>query len=338
MIGGISVSNHIVIAMKVKRSGQSVRIKSPTMIKNKGTTHSGKTANCPIFNPEEIDYDHWRKDALLWKAITNLPKTKQGPTAYLAIRGSAKKSVFHMDMDTLKLKSGFDELIKLLDELYLPAKFENEYKHFDDLFNFVRKPEELVTIFCRDWHAKLLNFESIAGKMSSKMAALMLLSASKLTKSQRQITKAMIGNDITYERIRGVINVICDVEANAGDEIAISSETFVARRFPWSKNTSRSYRGSSSGTSSYMNSKRHGENSSGTSSYRSQSRERDYEPSYKEREYAQFKNCTKDGKVTTCGFCGSMYHYQRDCEDLKRLKELKLQDKSDKPFKATFDY
>ena len=151
--------------------------------------NSGKTADCPTFNPEETAYEKWRKDALLWKAITNLPKTKQGPTAYLAIRGSAKDQVFHMDMDKLKLKSGFDELIKLLDELYLPAQFENEYKHFDDLFQFVRKPDELVNNFSREWHAKLLNFESIAGKVSSKMAALMLLSASKLTKSQRQIKK-----------------------------------------------------------------------------------------------------------------------------------------------------
>ena len=128
------------------------------------------------------------------------------------------------------------------------------------------------------------------------------------------------------------------MEASPGDEIDISSETFIARRFPWSKNTSRSYRGSSSGTSSYRTSRSHGENSSGTSSYRGHSREREYKPSYKEREYAQFKNCTKDGKVTTCGFCGSVYHYQRDCEDLKRLKELKLQDKSDKPFNAKFNY
>ena len=152
--------------MNVKRAGQNIRLKSKSCTKSiKTYRNSGKTADCPIFNPDDTEYLKWRKDALLWKAITNLPKTKQGPTAYLAIKGPAKDQVFHMDMDKLKLKSGFEELIKLLDVLYLPAQFENEYKHFDDLFHFVRKPEELVNNFSREWHAKLLNFESIAGKV-----------------------------------------------------------------------------------------------------------------------------------------------------------------------------
>ena len=285
--------------MNVKRAGQSIRLKSKKCTKSiTNYRNSGKTADCPTFNPDETAYEKWRNDALLWKAITNLPKTKQGPTAYLVIRGSAKDQVFHMDMDKLKLKSGFDELIKLLDELYLPAQFENEYKHFDDLFQFVRKPDELVNNFSREWHAKLLNFESIAGKVSSKMAALMLLSASKLTKSQRQITKAMVGKDISYERIREVINVICEVEANTSDDVAITSETFLTRRDARGGGTYRSY----------------GDN------YRYRSNDRSVSGDGGE---SKFSNITQNGKVTRCRFCDSKYHYQRSCEDYKRIQEYK---------------
>ena len=224
-----------------------------------------------------------------------------------------------MDMDKLKLKSGFDELTKLLDELYLPAQFENEYKHFDDLFHFVRKPDELVNNFSREWHAKLLNFESIAGKVSSKMAALMLLSASKLTKSQRQITKAMVGKDISYERIREVINVICEVESNTNDDIAINSETFLTRK---------DARGGG---------------------YRHRSNDRSGSG---DGEQSKFYNITQNGKVTRCRFCDSRYHYQRSCEDYKRIQEYKRKrdrrednvtnksdDKDGGPkFQAKFDY
>ena len=306
--------------MNVKRAGQSIRLKSKKCTKSiTKYRNSGKTADCPTFNPDETAYERWRKDALLWKAITNLPKTKQGPTAYLAISGPAKDQVFHMDMDKLKLKSGFDELIKLLDELYLPAQFENEYKHFDDLFHFVRKPDELVNNFSREWHAKLLNFESIAGKVSSKMAALMLLSASKLTKSQRQITKAMVGKDISYERIREVINVICEVESNTNDDIAINSETFLTRK---------DARGGG---------------------YRHRSNDRSGSG---DGEQSKFYNITQNGKVTRCRFCDSRYHYQRSCEDYKRIQEYKRKrdrrednvtnksdDKDGGPkFQAKFDY
>ena len=87
----------------------------------------------------------------------------------------------------------------------------------------------------------------------------------------------MVGKDISYERIREVINVICDVEANTSDDISIKSETFLSRKDARNRRTRKSYE----------------------DNYRNKSMDRSESG---DGEQSKFHNIAQNGKVTRCSF------------------------------------
>ena len=40
------------------------------------------------------DFDDWKRDILIWKAITSIEDAKQGPVLYRSLDGQAKKGLF----------------------------------------------------------------------------------------------------------------------------------------------------------------------------------------------------------------------------------------------------
>ena len=70
--------------------------------------------DCPVFDPEEVRYEHWRKEINIWRQVTRIRKKNQG-AIFLSMRGKAKDHVYNMDSDTLASAKGFEVIIQLLD-------------------------------------------------------------------------------------------------------------------------------------------------------------------------------------------------------------------------------
>ena len=71
-----------------------------------------------------MDYEHWREDILVWRGITATKKAAQGGVLYLSIEGKAKQHVHNMDKRITTTTEGFDAILKILDEVYMPEIFE----------------------------------------------------------------------------------------------------------------------------------------------------------------------------------------------------------------------
>ena len=94
--------------------------------------------NPPAFNPEEgDDYGNWKQDIEVWRLIAGDDKKKQhGAAVYLSLKGTARDAVRGITSDTLKLDTGFDEVIKLLDKVYLKDKSTEAYCAFKDFVEY----------------------------------------------------------------------------------------------------------------------------------------------------------------------------------------------------------
>ena len=104
---------------------------------------SGRSVDCPTtFEPKKTNYKHWHKEAQVWCQVTNYPKRKHELLVFLAMRGTAKDSVFQINKDILGLKDGFEKVLTVLDELYMPEIFEKKYQNFYDL-----RGESVQTVF-----------------------------------------------------------------------------------------------------------------------------------------------------------------------------------------------
>ena len=87
----------------------------------------GDKIPCPKFDPDLEDFEHWRDDVLIWRGITTTRKSAQGGVLYLAIEGKAKQHVHNIkNKAILKTVDGFDAIIKILDEVYMPEVFEKK--------------------------------------------------------------------------------------------------------------------------------------------------------------------------------------------------------------------
>ena len=56
----------------------------------------GDKIACPKFDPELVDFEHWREDVHIWRGITSTRKSAQGGVLYLAIEVKAKQHVHNM--------------------------------------------------------------------------------------------------------------------------------------------------------------------------------------------------------------------------------------------------
>ena len=118
-----------------------------------------RIVDCPIFDPKETTYEQWKKEIGVWRMVTTLPKRKHGSFVFLAMRGQAKDAVFQMKDDTLGQTNGFEEVLKVLDEIYMPEVFEKKYRNFNDLWKFFGKSNDPVIEWAVYWHAKILNYK-----------------------------------------------------------------------------------------------------------------------------------------------------------------------------------
>jgi len=177
----------------------------------------GNKIDCPKFNPEFVDFEHWREDVQVWRSITTTRRSAQGGLLYLAIEGKAKQHVHNMNKAIIPTDEGFDEVLKILDEVYMPEAFEKKYRNFYNLFSSDRKTDESLQSFVGEWHAKLQAYQSVAGNISSETSAMMLLVAAKLSAEERQSVKLHVGKEITYGKVREIMKIMATDIERSGD-------------------------------------------------------------------------------------------------------------------------
>ena len=305
----------------------------------------GRSPTCPKLNPEYTNYEIWRKQVQVWRNITTSKKKEQGSILFLAMDGKAKDHVHNMDLDKLEQDDGFEEVLKVLDEVYLPEIFEKKHRNFNDLWYSYRKENESVPVWVANWHAKFVNYQNVAGILPSETAALMLLTAARLTAEQRQSIKLHMGTEITYAKMRELIKM----KFGAEDETKESSDMF----FNYQENRRRDERqdydrnkvlwnkGYKNKDTSYRPRPRETYNRPSprdrfqrpNKRWREDDSEEDNDDEYKRRNMNPMKN----GKRTTCNYCGSQYHYRRSCSDYtKMLREKRSEVKDENKF--TYNY
>ena len=73
----------------------------------------------PLLKEEEMDYEQWKKDLLLWTEFTDLEKNKLAIAVHLSLSGRARKATSELSSAELKSESGIENLLKKLDRVFL---------------------------------------------------------------------------------------------------------------------------------------------------------------------------------------------------------------------------
>ena len=83
----------------------------------------------PPILTDDVDYEKWKKEIKTWWMFTSLEKKKQAPAIFSTLTGQAREAILELDLNTLLVDSGVQNLIKPLDNLYLK---ERDYSAFEE--------------------------------------------------------------------------------------------------------------------------------------------------------------------------------------------------------------
>ena len=147
-------------------------------------------------------YDLWRKDALIWKKLTDTAEAKQGLALQYACRGTQRVHEAVVNIETAKVEcaAGFNNVLDVLDKLFKVDKKEAEMKTYNE-FEYIRRGDsQTIADFINQFDALLAKTKSYGNVMSENLLASKLMKAANLTRSQQQIIKAST-EDITYTNV-----------------------------------------------------------------------------------------------------------------------------------------
>ena len=144
----------------------------------------------PVFNPENgDDYSNWKMDIEVWRLVTKEEKIKHGPALYLALQGSARDKVRTIKMDVLSKEDGFEQVIKMLDTVFLKDESTRAYMAFKEFVEYRRKMGESYSAF-------VVTFEKLHAEISKhKMQlpdgakAYFLLQAANLNEDNERLAR-----------------------------------------------------------------------------------------------------------------------------------------------------
>ena len=237
--------------------------------------------NPPSFNAEG-SYDAWRVEVQFWQSITDIAKRQQAAVVALSLPPRYKEVALTIPLDELNVDDGMDKLLAVLDENFKKESLDSAYEAFHELETFRRG--DLSMTEC------ILHFEKVCNKLKKHNMTLpdeimgcKLLEVADLQTSQKQMVLSAV-KSLKFADVRSVLKRIFTSMGASDDRcpVEVKSEALVSH--------------------SRGNLKRFRRNS--------------YRESVGDTRFKQKRmNPKKDGHVTKCLHCGSIFHYLKFCPD-----------------------
>lgn len=268
---------------------------------------------------DETSYENWKKDIEIWCELTDLATTKQALAIHLSLSGRARAASSEISIEQLKKDTGVKTLLLKLDSLFLLDKGRRQFSAFHNLYNFRRSDDMVIDKFVSEFEHVYFKFTEQNMELPDPVMAFMFLASCNLLEHEVQLVMSAIQN-VTYDNMKSTVKRIfsgdISVKRHVGDgnssradvkvepvfcsEVSAANETMYTRsdrpaRFRGRKQFKSGSRGRGSQATSYGNS----EFTSGEKP----------------------NPVGRDGKVSRCIVCDSMYHWARNCPHAGRDRD-----------------
>ena len=178
----------------------------------------------PSFSPEDgDDYSNWRKDAEVWTKFTTEAKGKHGAAIYLSLKGTARDAVRGVSVSDLQEETGFDEVIKLLDAVYLKDSATRAFCAFKDFVDYRRGSGDSFSTFIVEFEKRNREIAKYVMTLPSGAQAYFLLQAANLTIDNERLARATATLD--YDSMKAQIQkVFGETIGNPDETLPVKTE------------------------------------------------------------------------------------------------------------------
>ena len=179
--------------------------------------------NPPIFNPEENgDYISWKMDVEVWRMVTKDEKKKHGPAVYLCLQGSAREKVRSIDMTKLGTDTGYEEVIQLLDSVFLKDESTMAYIAFKTFVEYRRKTGESYQTFVVAFEKLYSEIVKHKMELPGGAKAYFLLQAANMSEENERLTR--VSAKMEYDSMKETIQKVFGNNNSEGMTLPVKME------------------------------------------------------------------------------------------------------------------
>ena len=275
------------------------------------------------------NYSLWRKDALIWQKLTDVPIAKQGLTLQYACRGDDRiqEAVLAIETEKVECNDGFKNVLEVLDKLYKVDDKDEEMKAYHQFESISRKDNQTIADFINEFDSLWSKTKGHGNVISQNLLGIKLMRACNLTKSQcENIRASTLTSD--YEALKTTMkrtfgeSTLLQSTVKDGPSTSIKIEpTYTASKTP--EDICRSCK-------DREREGHHAENTDDSEEeavfYESFRKGKFQQKNLKETvpgtKYMQGRNpVDKFGRITRCSICDSVNHWKSRCPDKDYIKE-----------------
>ena len=132
--------------------------------------------------------------------------TKHGAAIYLSLKGTARDAVRGISADELKKDTGFQEVIKLLDAVYLKDTATWAYCAFKDFVDYRRSSGDTFSTFIVEYDKRNREIEKYEMTLPDGAKAYFLLQAANLTEVNERLDRTTAS--LNYESMKAQIQKV----------------------------------------------------------------------------------------------------------------------------------
>ena len=246
----------------------------------------------PRFDPDEDNYEQFKKDLQIWGLLTDLEAKKRGPAVYLSLDKKAREAVRSLTVAQINADDGLAKITERLDEVYLQDQNTRAYMAFQNFYRCKRESGETFEKFIIRFEGLYNDLVEHQLQLPEGIKAFFVLNAANLSDDMEKLARAT-ASQLTYTCMKDQIKKICGTSVSNQQDEAASAPLIKDEVLFGYGNKGRGSRGSNRGRGGKSSrgarggaSKHDGETTNPTNSY---------------------------GVVMRCYGCDSTLHMFKDC-------------------------
>ena len=171
----------------------------------------------PQFDPDNDNYEQFKKDLQIWDLVTDLEAKKRGPAVYLSLNKKVREAVRSLSVEQINNDNGLKAITDRLDEVYLADKNTRAYTAFQNFYKCKRESGETFEQFIIKFerlYSELVNHDLT---LPEGIKAFFVLNSANLTDEMEKLARATT-TELTYKAMKDQIKKICGTTVSQGND------------------------------------------------------------------------------------------------------------------------
>ena len=231
-----------------------------------------------------VSCDSWRSEVDIWRRMTDIAETKQALAVKLSLTGQYKEVAISVSVNQLNSDEGMDALLAVMDANFQKESVDSAYEAYHN-FEVFRRGDLSMSSFLIEFERRYTKLKSHCLSLPEEIQGCKLLEVADLQQSQKQMLLSAF-TSLKYSDVKRVLRrIFVGISESAEGEIRVKQEAFFA-----GKHSSRKW-----------------------------DKRKDDRKSDTQKQGGGVEKRTnprnKQGHITRCMTCGSIFHYVKDCPD-----------------------